>query len=130
MVIMFWWWCYIISCACLCYLMMFMINDGYHVLDWWWLMMYDVIITCVECCMLLWCACIYILVELIPIVWNLTCIANNRSMVMMGGEAGFMSRWLWTNRCWWLSSRFGTTCIESCIAFCMDYNLIGWFLVL
>ena len=121
------WWlsCYgddvvVVYCVCLCCLLMFMIGDGYHVLDWWCFIMYDVIVTCVECYMILWCACIYILVVANSHCVELVSITNNRSRVIMGGEAGFMSGWLWTNRCWWLSSCFGTTCIESAFAFCVE----------
>ena len=98
-----------------------------------------------------WCACICIvLVKLIPIVWNLTCIAVNRYPGDDGWLGWIRVRVLWTNR-WLLRldscpsvmdesmvtvsecdgsvmvtwSRVGTICIVSAFMFAWNCNMLG-----
>src|ERR1044072_6548589 len=82
------------------------------------------------------CACICILVKLIPIVRNLTCIAANRcpgddgwlgwilDPVVYGRIDGYCIR-LMMDQCWVTWSRVGTTCIVSAFVFAWDCNMLG-----
>ena len=75
------------------------------------------------------------LVKLIPIVWNLTCIAVNRTQWIMVVRLDSWLSGVWANR--WLLypvddgsvyvtwSRVGTTCIVSAFVFAWDCNMLG-----